>query len=287
MVQPGSEFEMEGERTLFEADYTEAVLEQEYIIETVCRDIEQAGYSVRTVIIPACAVGAPHRRERIFLVAHRADAGTESLRERENGIRECPPASHAIGDDAGRRGRAETRRSPEGGEGGEKEREWAWGVSERIGDKRIASDANQLNSNVSGLRASKIPQRETSEIFGNKIASGTSGKGLQGEMPRHTEMFVECFPSDTIGRRCRQNNQSKPSGKLEQNIPDWRGFPTQSPVRRRDDGFPGKLAGITFSRWRNESIKAFGNAIVPQVMYELFRAIDITNNKILNYESSV
>jgi DNA (cytosine-5)-methyltransferase 1 len=33
------------------------------------------------------------------------------------------------------------------------------------------------------------------------------------------------------------------------------------------------LDGITFSKWRNESIKAAGNAIVPQVVYQIFQAI--------------
>lgn len=40
-----------------------------------------------------------------------------------------------------------------------------------------------------------------------------------------------------------------------------------------DDGLSGRLDGITFSRWRNESIKAAGNAIVPQVAYQIFQAI--------------
>jgi DNA (cytosine-5)-methyltransferase 1 len=31
---------------------------------------------------------------------------------------------------------------------------------------------------------------------------------------------------------------------------------------------------VPFSHWKNESIKAYGNAIVPQVMYEIFRAIE-------------
>ena len=33
---------------------------------------------------------------------------------------------------------------------------------------------------------------------------------------------------------------------------------------------------IPFPKWRNESLKAYGNAIVPQVMYEIFRAIEKT-----------
>jgi DNA (cytosine-5)-methyltransferase 1 len=33
------------------------------------------------------------------------------------------------------------------------------------------------------------------------------------------------------------------------------------------------LDAITFSKWRNESIKAGGNAIVPQIAYMIFQSI--------------
>ena len=35
-------------------------------------------------------------------------------------------------------------------------------------------------------------------------------------------------------------------------------------------------ASVFSGKWRNESIKAYGNAIVPQVMYEIFKAIEET-----------
>jgi DNA (cytosine-5)-methyltransferase 1 len=34
------------------------------------------------------------------------------------------------------------------------------------------------------------------------------------------------------------------------------------------------LDGITISKWRAESIKGYGNAIVPQVAYEIFKALE-------------
>ena len=37
------------------------------------------------------------------------------------------------------------------------------------------------------------------------------------------------------------------------------------------------LDGITFSKWRNESIKAYGNAIVPQIALQIFKAIEQYN----------
>jgi DNA (cytosine-5)-methyltransferase 1 len=34
------------------------------------------------------------------------------------------------------------------------------------------------------------------------------------------------------------------------------------------------LDGITFSKWRGESIKGYGNAIVPQIAFELFKQLE-------------
>ena len=49
------------------------------VFETVCSDLEAQGYEVQPFVIPAVAVGAPHRRDRIWFVAHSTSArgGTE------------------------------------------------------------------------------------------------------------------------------------------------------------------------------------------------------------------
>ena len=39
-------------------------------LDTVCADLEAEGYEVESIIIPACAVDAPHRRDRVWIVAH-------------------------------------------------------------------------------------------------------------------------------------------------------------------------------------------------------------------------
>ena len=54
---------------------------------------------------------------------------------------------------------------------------------------------------------------------------------------------------------------------------DFEMFPSESPICGGDDGLPKELDGITFPKWRSESIKAYGNAIVPQVAFEIFKAI--------------
>lgn len=39
-------------------------------LEQVCTDLEAQGYEVQTLIIPACAVNAPHKRSRTWIIAH-------------------------------------------------------------------------------------------------------------------------------------------------------------------------------------------------------------------------
>ena len=54
----------------------------------------------------------------------------------------------------------------------------------------------------------------------------------------------------------------------------WDSFPSKPPLCGGDDGIPRELDSITFPKWRQESIKAYGNAIVPQVAYQIFKTID-------------
>ena len=49
-------------------------LENGMVFETVCANLEGEGYEVRAFNIPAAGVGAPHRRERIWIVAHRKES---------------------------------------------------------------------------------------------------------------------------------------------------------------------------------------------------------------------
>jgi DNA (cytosine-5)-methyltransferase 1 len=79
-----------------------------------------------------------------------------------------------------------------------------------------------------------------------------------------------CFSSKRYGYKQRK-------GKFRRST--WSGHTTQSPVCSGDDGLPTELDGITFSKWRNESIKAYGNAIVPQVVYQIFKAIEQYESK--------
>lgn len=48
-------------------------------LDTVLADLDDAGYTATPFIIPACAVGAPHRRDRVWIIAHSRRIGFMAL----------------------------------------------------------------------------------------------------------------------------------------------------------------------------------------------------------------
>ena len=233
MVQPGAEVEVGGQASLFGEDYRKRVLHrQEYVIENICRDLEREGYAVQPLLIPACAVGAPHRRDRIWFIAHRTNAGTETMQfTGENGIYAVGTSSNTDGD-----------------------RYTSCGTSCRIEKERRERAA------MSGQRGGRCERFNGLDGFSRDVTD-TNSKGLQWERiyGKHSETKKESFNKQSFG--CIRTT--------------WQNFPTQSPICIGDDGISGRLDGITFSKWRQESVKAYGNAIVPQVAYEIFKAIEL------------
>jgi DNA (cytosine-5)-methyltransferase 1 len=179
------------------------------VFDEVQTDLEAAGYEVQSYVLPACAADAPHRRDRVWIVAQRdVSAGVE------------------YGDATD----AECLRCKNGEQQGQSR--CTEGVSERVCKCGDATNAN-------------------------------------GE--RHEECDIATVAGEQERQYCKENFKFRNT--------DWHDFPTQSPVCFRNDGLSAGLDGITFSKWRNESIKAAGNAIVPQIAYRIFDTINQYNKQ--------
>ena len=103
----------------------------------------------------------------------------------------------------------------------------------------IGDVTNTLHERLQGGQKIDRWKEHNAERRRNGIDIGTDGKNISGQIRR-----------------------------------EFQEFPTQSPICGGDDGLPTQLDGITFSKWRAESIKGYGNAIVPQVALELFKIIE-------------
>lgn len=254
MVQPGSEVTVESQASLFDKADKETILEQEYVIETVCRDLEREGYTVQPILIPACGVGAPHKRDRVWFIADRSDARIEGLRQgRENEIHELESTSHSNGTRGFQLGERRNIRDKEQYDPGkEPERHEQPSRFGRGGEAYVISDTDSPRFQAKGT------EQQTTGITGGglqKDATDTKDELMEGPM------------------RTREGGTGFTDGYSKN---PWLEFPTQPPVRGRDDGLPFDVdyLAIPFTKWRQESIKAYGNAIVPQVAFEIFKAIE-------------
>lgn len=156
------------------------------------------------------------------------------------------------------------------------ERYRTWIVAHRDGQRCEQFDVSGFSA-TSGLTGRIYDASRTADT--ESIYDGEHQRAQEVRpSPQSGDRTIKDFTADTtiIGRI--QNDKNNESNQPAQNIPNWRDFPAQSPVCHGDDGLPTRLAGITIPRWRRESIKALGNAIVPQEALAIFRAIEKYNN---------
>ena len=180
------------------------------VFDEVQADLENEGYEVTPFLLPACAVDAPHRRDRVWFVAYsgskRCNNGSDNRKERQ----------------------VYNNKNRNAQEDKPKRNGWKCRISEV---RKVGNVAN------------------TDSAMRERRPSG-------GQAKKRSEPAKEQF------RGCDKFYRT-----------DWSKFPTQSPLCDGDDGLSARLDGITFPKWRNESIKAGGNAIVPQVAHQIFKAI--------------
>jgi len=165
------------------------------VFHEVQTDLEAAGYEVWPYVLPACAVNAPHRRDRVWFVANSKDNRLERF----------------------------------------------WGNRK----------AGSVKRNIGSVCVNE------GTIINDDADSGSIGRDtfshVNGNVTNREERWEFCSTDSQY---------------------NWSEWPTQPPIRIRNDGIPPKLDGIAFSNWVRESIKAAGNAIVPQVVYQIFKTIE-------------
>jgi DNA (cytosine-5)-methyltransferase 1 len=217
------------------------------VFNEVQADLENEGYKVQPCVLPAAAVNAPHRRDRVWFVAY------------SNECTERPPRTSDKTES--NRGKDNDEQSSSGKQ-----------TEQHIG----CSDVYRTNTN-SESEQSKRMQSEQREISQQKQGQ-LRGNGGEMESKRNATN-TECKRQQEQGKPERQmRSESFGERKASWTYDDGR-WPTQSPICSGNDGISNQLDRITFPKWRQESIKGYGNAIVPQVAYQIFKALMETEAK--------
>lgn len=177
------------------------------VLEQVCSDLEAQGYEVQPFIIPALAVNAPHKRDRVWIVANAVNRGPGALGGSPAEAHSVPEVDRAQHSPAGQ---------PVGAD------------SHRLPDERIADAGSQRRR-----------------------------------------------PGSDKGVRPESQEPVRPNHQYPDWLRPWTEVAFATCDDSMDDGLPRLVDGVSVSRakWRSDSLKAYGNGIVPQVAMEIMRAI--------------
>ena len=188
------------------------------VLEQVCADLESEGYEVQPFIIPAVAVNAPHRRDRVWIIAYNGRQSTDTNDRKGRSVPVAKPVQEE--------------------------------KLERRADDRTSRNA----TNTTGDRQQR------------------RGQAAQTQK-RYAKGHVEAGQLE---------------GRPKRSYPDWRrnwqevAFSTCDDSM--DDGLSRIVDGVPYSRakWRKDSLKAYGNGIVPPVAVQIMQSIkDTQHNNLL------
>ena len=229
-------------------------------LEGIFSDLEGEGYTVESFIIPAAGVGAWHRRDRIWIVGypkHHGQLASEGRRKQQESL--WPTRENQVG-------RAEGADSPQSGIASDSDsdnRSPAQGHEEEGHDRRNepgrtredVPDSQRERLQVSKTSGQQQPihdvERRSVQAGAGEIAANTKGIGVQ-----------EC----------------RPTGQQESQTHAGQGLSMCSSPRNGASYWssePGMGRMVTRISRRVDRIKGLGNAIVPQVAFEIFKVIKI------------
>lgn len=218
------------------------------VFDEVQTDLENEGYEVWANVLPAAGVNAPHKRDRVWFVAY-------SDHNRKSG--------RTIEDESSCRKKRVQKRN-------------------KVQQPCKSNCLRELSTDSSSERCNHgSDNRQERQVYNNKNGNAQEDKPEWNGRKCRTCKVEKIGNVTNADGTSEQGKHFNRPGKREFNGPNsfkeinnWEKFPTQSPICDGDDGLSSRLDAITFPKWRTESVKGGGNAIVPQVAFQIFKAIN-------------
>jgi len=215
------------------------------VFDQVQSDLEAQGYKIAAFVLPAAGINAPHQRYRVWIIGYNPEYG--SKRDKED---------HPDTGGAGRH-----RPSP--------------------GGKAAAGRKCRQCKHVVCLCETQLEEAGPNADGNGRKRSHSKYEKQPGQTRQHAQCHLKPMGKDASHTNSKRPELETEIRKLARGRPrfrttgtGWRNWPTQSPLCGRDDGLPARLDGVTFQGWKRQSLKMYGNAIVPQIAVRIFKAIN-------------
>ena len=262
-------------------------------LDEVLSDLESADYSCQTLIIPACAVNAPHRRDRVWVIAYSDPSGIrreqcsefsegQQYRARGKSQRVVDALCQDVADSRreSKRGKDKPKRTSDNLAGCGSESQWQdASYSNRVGCKDPLERQDQVRQFKCGDKQTEgreqdVDNADSTQCEGGSIPSGVypkdsnfSGRSKDGnavwdvadsECKRQSGQGKPIRPdstkTDKVGEASGLNNGGERSNTNWDIEPD---------VGRVAHAIPNRV----------DRLKQLGNAVVPQIVEQIGRAI--------------
>ena len=219
-------------------------------LKTILSELEDEGYNNEIFLIPACAKGAWHRRDRLWICSYssnntnRANRGQGKETERvqkEHREERCTRMS-------GRTGATIPKNVSNTDNTGLSDRDKQRGRSQ-------ASDGEGLDS---------VSRRGTS-----RDATNTDTEGLQGSKKKGNDKEKRTQSSDQLTSRCSGGESGSTESSMG-GVADGVSSRVDRYWDNEPEGVPRVAKGV---KNRVGRLKGLGNAIVPAMAYEIFKTI--------------
>jgi DNA-cytosine methyltransferase len=245
------------------------------VLRQVQTDLEEQGFQVQCIVIPASGIGAWHQRKRIWIVAY-SDSNRHS-----NKIRGSSTKEERISQEH-RQNHNTTRKSSRASSIWETNNQHVPNTDTGFGIRENQEIQTRGNTIVNGSEDVSNSDSKLSNGCGSSTRnSSTKFKGMEcnqswnwNEVRSKAERCSEQDREDvqhSNNQRCEESNISKESNKQDIHSGKFDSTRTDKTWWEAQSEFCGVPNGISYEldKDRSSRIKALGNSIVPQIARQI------------------
>jgi len=244
--------------------------------ENLLSQMESEGYEVQAVIIPACGVDAPHRRNRVWIVAYSSEFSCDGKRNNgtdsaNDGTQRIPASTRRSGCNVADSNRTRQLQSQgiiqelrgRTGNGGEDVANAKCSGFGRIEWRGATQQSENRDKNVSYADSKGLPSRGCDEQAGRSVIGGYSY--VPDTCRQRLSIPEQKWQHERSTSQCNWGNIESNVGGVVNGLSSkldghW----------NREPDIPRVATGV---RNRADRIKGLGNAVVPQVPYQMLKVI--------------